>query len=48
MLLVGLLVAVAFLLSSQTVRRLAPFESLLAVGACGLVVVVLYQLDRLA
>jgi hypothetical protein len=48
MLLVGLMVAAALVLSSKTVRAAVPFESLLAVGTCGALAVLLYQLDRLA
>lgn len=48
MVFIGLLVFVAVLLSTRTVRAALPFESLLAVAACAVVAVLLFQLDRLA
>jgi len=48
MVFIGLLVAAAFALSSDTVKRAIPFESLLAFGTCGVIAVVLFQFDRLA
>ncbi len=48
MVFIGLLILTASLLSTRFVRSALPFESLLAVGACGALAVVLFQLDRLA
>ena len=48
MVFIGLLVLAAMLLSSSFIRRALPFESFLAFGASGLLVVVLFQIDRLA
>lgn len=48
MVLIGLLLVAGFLLSRPAVQRALPFESLLAVGGAGALIVVLFELDRLA
>lgn len=48
MVLIGLLLVVAFLLSRPRVRQAVPFESLLAVGVVGSLCVVLFQIGRLS
>ncbi|MGE3077121.1 MAG: hypothetical protein AB7N24_20525 [Dehalococcoidia bacterium] len=47
MLLIGLLIAVAFALSSKTFRWAIPFESLAAVSIVGLICIALFQTGRL-
>lgn len=47
MVLVGLLVLAASALSTKAVRAALPFESLLALATCGVIALVLFQLDRL-
>ena len=48
MVFIALLVAASMTLSSRTVRTMLPFESLLALVTCGVLAVLLFQLDRLA
>lgn len=48
MVLIGLLLLVAFVLSLPMTRRALPFESLLAVGTLGVVTLALFQMGRLS
>lgn len=48
MVLIGLLLVVAFLLSRPVTRLAVPFESLLAVGTLGVVTLALFQMGRLS
>lgn len=48
MILIGLLLAIAFVLSRGVTRRAFPFESALAVGILSLTCVVLFQIGRLS
>jgi hypothetical protein len=47
LLLIGLLVLLALVLSSAGVRRALPFESLLALGTVAVITLALFQTGRL-
>lgn len=48
MFLIGVVVFLAWLLSSKTVQRMAPFESFLAVGVAAAATLTLFEFGRLS